>query len=972
MAQQLVLNIKGLRTNVNEINTPAGYLKTAKNISIDSQNIASSRRGLKKFATATAASVGQAIKNLFTFDGGLISNYSNKLAYNKTTTAWNEYSGTYSPVSDEIGIRSLNYANNFYFTTNIGVKKLQSISSAVEETGIKKAIGADASLRFKDAFGVSWSRTSAVITVTSAAHGLVTGDAITVTTTSDGTAVPLGVYTITYDDATTFHFTGVAGGGASGTLSYTAFGSGFMEGDSQVAYRTLWGIKDTHGTVLYGSPSGRIEIANTDGATVSDVAWTESTLTVTVTSAGHGMSTADTINVTVVSGTAFATGVYAVTWVSSSQFTFTVAAATSASGTMSYKRVSGITRDVSMRVYIPSGITTANFFQVYRSLMSANSSTIGDDEMYLVYEANPVAGDISNGYVDYVDNVPESLMGATLYTSPSQEGIMQSNDQPPLCQDMALFKNRVFMSNTKTKHIMYLTLISCGGTSGVQNGDTITISGTVYTADTTAENIATGHFYLSSTSAPAVDIDVTARSLCRVINAYTSNTTTYSYYISGYNDLPGKIAIERRDLTDSTFYAVASAHGSAWSPVLPVSGTTVYSQNDVKPNRVYISKSFLPEAVPALNFLDVGSDLDAIIRIIALRDSMYIFKDNGEIYRLSGEDINSFVVALYDNTSKLWGPRTAVVFNNQVFCFSSQGVVAVSDSGVVVKSFDIEDQLKQYLSTELFPTFKTVAWAVAYESDRKYILSDTNTMYVYMSLTDSWTIWTPNGFSGVVNPADNKLYIGNNDQYVYQERKALDKYDYADDSITVNITGSSSYTVNLASTAGITVGDTLYQSAKYAVITAIGSGNVTVDKLYTWTVAAATVYTPIECELEWLPIYGDNPGIMKRFTELTVLFQAMNEKFTIYFNNNFYAGVETSQDISPSSIGSGWGTLPWGTGVWGGGDSVSQEQRCYFPTDYQRALWQKVRIKTKRSFTNFSLTGIGVTLYPTSTRFEKS
>jgi hypothetical protein len=70
--------------------------------------------------------------------------------------------------------------------------------------------------------GVSWTRSSTTITVTETAHGMSTGQTIPITVSSDTSAIPLGIYTITNTGANTYTFTGVDAGGASGTLSYSA------------------------------------------------------------------------------------------------------------------------------------------------------------------------------------------------------------------------------------------------------------------------------------------------------------------------------------------------------------------------------------------------------------------------------------------------------------------------------------------------------------------------------------------------------------------------------------------------------------------------------------------------------------------------------------------------------------------------------------------------------------------------------
>ena len=110
----------------------------------------------------------------------------------------------------------------------------------------------------------------------------------------------------------------------------------------------------------------------------------------------------------------------------------------------------GGTRDVSLTFTIPAGITTDDFFQVYRSKESASATDEPNDELQLVYEANPTAGEITAKAVTFTDSTPVSLMGASLYTNASQEGIAKSNDEPPWAVDICEFKNHMFFANTKS------------------------------------------------------------------------------------------------------------------------------------------------------------------------------------------------------------------------------------------------------------------------------------------------------------------------------------------------------------------------------------------------------------------------------------------------------------------------------------------------------------------------------------------
>jgi hypothetical protein len=166
---------------------------------------------------------------------------------------------------------------------------------------------------------------------------------------------------------------------------------------------------------------------------------------------------------------------------------------------------------------IPEGITTDDFFQVYRSGLSANASSEPNDEMGLVYEANPTSGELAAKSISVTDQTPEDLRGATLYTSDSQEGLAQANEPPPFAKDIAYFKGCLFYGNVKSKQRKVFTVISVGGTQGIQLNDVLTIAGTAYTAKA-SEDASNDEFQLSTGGTPAQNIADTALSLVRVIN----------------------------------------------------------------------------------------------------------------------------------------------------------------------------------------------------------------------------------------------------------------------------------------------------------------------------------------------------------------------------------------------------------------------------------------------------------------------
>jgi hypothetical protein len=83
------------------------------------------------------------------------------------------------------------------------------------------------------------------------------------------------------------------------------------------------------------------------------------------------------------------------------------------------------TTNVIVKAYLgPSG--SGYFYQLWRTATFATGIT-PDDEMQLVFQGTATSTDIANGYISFTDAQPDNLRGATLYTSPSQGGIVKAN-----------------------------------------------------------------------------------------------------------------------------------------------------------------------------------------------------------------------------------------------------------------------------------------------------------------------------------------------------------------------------------------------------------------------------------------------------------------------------------------------------------------------------------------------------------------
>jgi hypothetical protein len=336
------------------------------------------------------------------------------------------------------------------------------------------------------------------------------------------------------------------------------------------------------------------------------------------------------------------------------------------------------------------------------------------------------------------------------------------------------------------------------------------------------EDKVTRKVHLSLNSSIAVSIDLTARSLVRIINSDTS-CPVFAQYLSGADDLPGKIILEAKSGEDVKFYIKISdaSLSSEFSPEISAVINTTTSDNNEGPNRIFFSKTLQPEAVPISYYIDVGSKDRPILRILPLRDNLFVLKEDG-IYIVTGDVAPNFSVRLLDTSAILIAPDSAVVLNNLIYCLTTQGAVTISETGVSIISRDIEDLIKKV--TTFNYNYKYTSFGVAYESDRSYLLwlpttkSDTSATqcFRYNSITDTWTRWILPSTCGIVNRSDDRLYLGKADRnFIGQERKDGTREDYADRDFIRSITASGvigENQITLNSVVDIAPGDVIVQS----------------------------------------------------------------------------------------------------------------------------------------------------------------
>jgi hypothetical protein len=763
-------------------------------------------------------------------------------------------------------------------------------------------------------------------------------------------------------------------------------GNGWLPMDTQVGYRVLFVRVDANNVRVPGEPSFRMVTANvaSTGASITRVG-----TTATVALTGHPFVNSDVVEITGATQTEYNGSFTIGGVVAGVSFTYTVPGtpATPATGDIR------VGKDVNTSIIftVPRECVATDYYEIYRTPYSAGVAVDPGDEHFRIYSAQIGAG--SPIAITFSDVYDEAFLGTDLYTNQSQETITQLNMVPPFCKDVSFYKGYVFYSNTSRESWLDLQLI--GIATLVDDTSSIAISGPAGTLTykfSAAENIGARKFKRwTSYATTAENVAATALSFCHVVNNDTGNTEFYAFYTSGPNDAPGMIEIRMRQHNAGAFTVVAnnSTTGVVFQPIIT---TAQVSQNDACVSRMFWSKFQQPDAVPPLNFKDIGSDKnDPIVRIIANRDSLFIFKKREGVFRFSGEGlVDQFALKLLDPTINVKAVDTVCLLENAVYACSTQGIVKIDEGGAAIVSRPIETDFKQQFS---FLNFETLAFGVGYESERQYWVftqefsTDTycTIAWVYNYLTTTWTVRRKNASCGLVLSSDDRIYLGHAvDKFVLQERKSFgtNLADYTEESIAVTITAVASDSVTLTyiySGAVLAPGFLITKGIYTSMITGVTSLGTNSYRctLYNsdeslFTVGAATVVLPVVSLIQLMPQACGDVAVLKQFPEIQFY---MTEDSATNHKIAFYSDLNTSltyvDDIATSL--SGFGLADWGDSDWGDEDPrTSTPLRTPVPREFQRCRALTIVYKHDYAQETFTIAGLAYNFRNISSRTARN
>ena len=230
-------------------------------------------------------------------------------------------------------------------------------------------------------------------------------------------------------------------------------------------------------------------------------------------------------------------------------------------------------------------------------------------------------------------------------------------------------------------------------------------------------------------------------------------------------------------------------------------------------------------------FQDIGSEEKEILRVVPLRESLFVFKEDG-LFRLSGVSA-PFNQARFDTSCILTAPDSVAISGNVIYAWTRQGITVVSESGTTIASRPIDTEILK-LGSANYTNFKTATFGVGYESDNSYIVwtvskigdTEATQAFRYSSLTGSWTKLLKTNTCGIVNPSDDVLYLGAGDvPYLEQERKQFNRLDYADREFEYDL-GPNSISGNvfgLTDLQQVEIGDSFTQEQ---IITVYGFNSI--------------------------------------------------------------------------------------------------------------------------------------------------
>lgn len=223
------------------------------------------------------------------------------------------------------------------------------------------------------------------------------------------------------------------------------------------------------------------------------------------------------------------------------------------------------------------------------------------------------------------------------------------------------------------------------------------------------------------------------------------------------------------------------------------------------PNRMYFSKDGQFDAVPLVNYIDVGGAQADIIAAVSTNDQLWVFKRDGVI-RITGTDETNWEPVDVDRTVVCNARETVVKFMGGPCGMTNKGYVMATTDGLTPLSPQIQKEFFAQMVGTPAGFLEPTAFAVAYDSESLLLLYfasgldgithapglQCGTGYIYSARANEWTDWSwqalggPSAGAGKTCGAElnGQMYFGDRwasgSTFISQERKSRTAADFVD------------------------------------------------------------------------------------------------------------------------------------------------------------------------------------------------
>ena len=971
----------GLFLQRNSFNVPDGALEQAENVVISQDETIQKRRGFYRYFNNTV----DVLSNVTLYRNSLVGIFAGSIKYfTNTGTAPNE-TGTGTTISGSISVtsprkaRTLQANNNLYVTTDNGVVKVENLTGEpVRESGIPPAIDiegvsypdtnvgpvlADTQVSYRACFGRRDSNENLLLGAPSQrfyySNPKLTGSTVIVSTTLVATVVTLSAHNLIVGSVVKISgYAGASPTDINGTRVVTTvisptsftFATAITATFTPAAACTV--SVDRQVLLQIGIPYG---IDHTSGY-FCQIYRTSPSASATALPLGD-WALLDEITLNTPNTSGFFTYVDNVDELFRASSVVLYTNENSAEGEAQANYRAPLCADVTYfkNHSIYGNCATRHLLNL--AVVATDSGANGDTVSFKVgsntYDYYARVGYGNTLYGAYQGDIAVASPTTLTVTTPTAHGY-QVNDVIIVSNYIG---NGTFAdgSHTVTAVTTYTFTMS---------GGVATLSAPKFISFWAKQNAAGNKLFTLSQIPNVIGADLanTARGIVKAVNRDTT-TTIYGLYTSLEDKVPGQFWVQGNGFVD-TIFAKASTSSMAlcFAPTLPTSfssGTQVFSTNDQQLNAFFSSKVLEPEAVPLPNVFPVGSRNAAILRIVALRDSMIVIKQDG-VYRVTGTSPANFETTILDNTVFCVAADSVVVLNNFLYMLSNQGVVRISETNVEIISRKIENVIAPILGqTNL--SIRTSA--AGYESERQYYLSttsptDTNrsVTYVYNYINDTWTTSTQLFKAGTIGP-NNQFYQVDDANDINKERKSQNRIDYCGQNYATSVSSidaDAKGAVIISITVPPAFGDLLELNGEFSrIVSSVSFGGTSYHVRFARTTFLAGGDTPILYKgyissVKLAPVHGGLLGRAKQFSQMQIhLRDSAITLLDLFFTNAIYGGSANILWDGTLLGTNGWGAEPWGFFPWGQPDGILNSYstspaniiRIYIPLVAQRSTY---------------------------------